>query len=159
MPCLVHRLPAAGCWGLVSLQDPRGCRASAGSLVSRAKVQKTGAGACPLVMGFMPGPRVGPQISSRLLAGKARSWSQAAEPRDPRAGVSGGWGCGSWHSWVCGVPKLVLTCWWAGPGPSLSQGMVWLAVGRLGPLAARLWFWVWGLVPLSPTSPYTTCPL
>lgn len=40
-------------------------------------------------MGFMPGLRVGPQISSRLLAGKARSWSQAAGPRDPRAGVMG----------------------------------------------------------------------
>ena len=100
VPCLAWftgcQLLVGGALSLGNLfQDPRGCKASAGSLVSRAKVQKIGAVACPLVMGFMPDPRVGPQISARLLAGRARPWSQAVGPRDPRAGVSGGRGCAS----------------------------------------------------------------
>ena len=61
VPCLAWftgcQLLVGGALSLGNLfQDPRGCKASAGSLVSRAKVQKIGAVAYPLVMGFMPFP-------------------------------------------------------------------------------------------------------
>ena len=36
--------------------------------------------------------RPGPGVSAQLLAGRAGSWSLAAWPRDPRAGVRSPWG-------------------------------------------------------------------
>lgn len=56
----------------------------------------------------------GPEISVRLLAARARYWSQAAGPRDPRAGVRSlvdrGLVLDTVAYVVHGVLKLVLAC-------------------------------------------------
>ena len=67
---------------MADYRTPVGPRATAGSLVSRVRVQKT-SGLFPTHWWVKPGPGV----SARLLAGRARSWSLVAGPRNPIAGV------------------------------------------------------------------------
>ena len=127
MPCV----EAAGCW-LVGPSHRADCRppgypgASAGSLVGGVKVQKT-----PGLLLTHWWVKLGPGVSAGLLTSRALSWSLAAGPRDTRAGVRSLVG-GDWILTQLGLGSRVLSCYWAGLGPSWSQGRVWPAVGRLG---------------------------
>ena len=89
----------------------------------------------PKTLGLLPTHwqmKVDPRDFARLLAGRAGTWSLAAGPTDLRAHfrllvegeVLHTVGFGFW-----GVPKVLLACWWSGPGPSWSQDRVWQAVG------------------------------
>ena len=62
----------------------------------------------------------GPGVGARLLAGRAGSWSLAAGPGDPRAGVRSllGVGQGGWFH-----PQ-------SGLGSRVSQRLHWLACGQ-----------------------------
>ena len=87
----------------------------------------------------------GPGVSAGLLAGRAGSWSLAARPRDPRAGVRslvGGEGVvpDTAGSRVQSVLKLALACQWAGPGRRGFWDCCWPTGGGswvLGPLMGR----------------------
>ena len=132
LPCA----EAAGCWlawpghTVGDCRTPGCLRAYASSLMGRVRAQKT-LGLLSTHCWVKPGPGV----SAGLLAGKARSWSLAAGPWDPRAGV---------RSLVAErfLTQLVTVS-------RESQSFCWPAVGRLGPQAAGLWFsctWVCPLV-------------
>lgn len=79
--------------------------------------------------------KLGPGVSARIPAGRAGSWSLAAGPRDPRAGVRRDWfqtqlGMGSGVSQSLHWPASDQG--WAPAGPSVESG--------LGPQAAGLWW-------------------
>ena len=140
-----------GCWLLVGragswggcLWNPRGPRASAGSLVGRVEVQK--------ILGLVLAHwwvKPGPGASAVPQMNKAKTWGLAAGPRNPRAGVGSlVGGAGFWHSWLqnlgCSearvgpllsgvgaqcVPGLVLACWllgWVLPGQAAGLQISW----------------------------------
>ena len=84
----------------------RGPGDSAGSLVEEIRV--------PKALGLLPTHwqvKPGPGVSTRLLAGKAGSWSLAAGPRDPRAHFR----------LLCGERFLIPLCM----GSRVSQRLCW----------------------------------
>ena len=106
-PCLVQRLSAAGWWGHVTRQLTAEPQGAPGLVLAHWWVKP------------------GPGVSASLLAGRARSWSLVAGPRDPRASV-GFLGVGS------GV--LFLTQFSVGSGVSWS--LCWPASGQGWALAS-----------------------
>ena len=98
---LVARPPLCGCCWLVVpggwLLDPRGPQGYSGWLVGRVRVWK--------ILGLLPTHwqvKPDPGISTRLLVGRAGSWSLGAGLKDPKVPLRLFRGVGSWYSWLWG---------------------------------------------------------
>ena len=132
---------AGGLGGVVDPQSAAGCclvgphhRAAACGIPGTPGLTRSPWQAeCPADPGAAAQPLAGEGrlgVSSRLLAGRAGSWSLAVRLRDPRAGVSSlaeGLVPDVVEYWVWGIPKLVFT--YKGSEPGFSWTPSWGIVG------------------------------